>query len=597
MPGLSLRIKGLILVGVPLAFQVVCTLFLLNLLDGLNKNALREYHDQEVLAMVADTVRDSAELLYQTNVGKNNSGQTSREESLDNWVKLRRRWVAMHNLTDGDRYLKPALDKLESMQKKCLETIDRWHEEKSRNNPDRVKSHELEQDIVSICLATPEILTDVENLQRQHASPDMKTGKRIDERLPFFVLLFLAVSLGTTALLAVFYIKGTRDPLKAILERSRLLSAPGDLPPACGGSGELAELDSLLTRVSESLKETLESERNLIDRAGELICSLDREGRILFANQSATRVFGRDPASIRDRSLMEFVESKDCLALDDLLGSLADSEIRTEIELRITATGGRTVETNWFVTWSPVRKTLFCVVHDLTETRLIERQKSEFLDMVRLDLAGPVFSIRQSMEAIVSGEKGDLPEKIKSKMASSISSLDLLSSLISDLLDFQKLSDGKLTLTRTEIDLSDLIDDSVEQVQPLAVRKSVKIDARCPEISINGDRSKLRQMIVNLLSNAIKFSPDNNRVSIEVLQEQAEQIEIRVGDHGPGVPEQYKESIFEAFEQAPDSDRKHEGTGLGLAICKLMAAAHGGTIGVTDNPDGGGSLFFVRLTI
>jgi Osmosensitive K+ channel histidine kinase len=106
------------------------------------------------------------------------------------------------------------------------------------------------------------------------------------------------------------------------------------------------------------------------------------------------------------------------------------------------------------------------------------------------------------------------------------------------------------------------------------------------------------QVLVNFLGNAIKSSPEGSRINVDAERTQ-DAIEIRVTDSGPGVPEQFRETIFEPFEQVPGA-KSREGTGFGLAGCKLIADAHGAGIGVRSSsgqPQGTGSTFWVSLPL
>jgi signal transduction histidine kinase len=111
---------------------------------------------------------------------------------------------------------------------------------------------------------------------------------------------------------------------------------------------------------------------------------------------------------------------------------------------------------------------------------------------------------------------------------------------------------------------------------------------------IHADQGKLTRVIANLIDNAIKFAPSGSQVVVSASLFADDQIIIQVSDNGPGVPEDYREKIFERFTQVPGSHGRRRGTGLGLTFCKLAVEAHGGRIWVDANPDGG-SIFKITL--
>ncbi len=110
---------------------------------------------------------------------------------------------------------------------------------------------------------------------------------------------------------------------------------------------------------------------------------------------------------------------------------------------------------------------------------------------------------------------------------------------------------------------------------------------------IIADQGKLQRVMNNLLDNAIKFTPDGGEINIKVECNDTGVV-VRVEDSGPGIPEEYRERIFERFVQVPGQRSRRRGTGLGLTFCQSVIEAHGGHIWVEPRP-GGGSIFFFTL--
>ena len=188
------------------------------------------------------------------------------------------------------------------------------------------------------------------------------------------------------------------------------------------------------------------------------------------------------------------------------------------------------------------------------------------------------------MTLISNGVRGPISPAIEEATLDAAHSIDLLTVLVNDLLDFQKLQEGKIQLATEEFQLEDLLKESIQLISAAVTRKNIQVILQQGEWAIRADQSKLRQTIVNLLSNAIKFSPEQGNIWIDVEQT-SQWTELRVIDEGPGIPEGYEEKIFDAFEQVPSTGSTKEGSGLGLAICKLIATAHGGSTGVLSSVD------------
>lgn len=238
------------------------------------------------------------------------------------------------------------------------------------------------------------------------------------------------------------------------------------------------------------------------------------------------------------------------------------------------------------------------MVNDLNQAEL---HKQQLLQTVSHDLRSPLSSVRGILTLLSAGAMGQLPQKAIDKLQMAESDVERLIKLITDLLDLEKISEGKSKFEVSPVPVKRLVDRAVNSIIALAEEKGINISRTIDPVIVMGDEDRLVQVIVNLVSNAIKFSPEGGEIEVEAesinLLDSAlpRQIEIVVCDRGRGVPPELREKIFERFEQVKKTDATESGgTGLGLAICKSIVELHGGSIGVRENP-GGGSIFWFRL--
>jgi signal transduction histidine kinase len=196
-------------------------------------------------------------------------------------------------------------------------------------------------------------------------------------------------------------------------------------------------------------------------------------------------------------------------------------------------------------------------------------------------------------------------KKALNKVKIAEADVERLIKLITDLLDLEKIAEGKSVLEVSSVPVKRLVERAVNSIVSLAEEKGINISRTIDPVNVLGDEDRLVQVIVNLLSNAIKFSPDGGEIEIEAEALEAgassageaerSVIEITVSDRGRGVPEELRSKIFERFEQVKKTDATESGgSGLGLAICKSIVELHGGSLGVRDN-SGGGSVFWLRI--
>lgn len=174
-------------------------------------------------------------------------------------------------------------------------------------------------------------------------------------------------------------------------------------------------------------------------------------------------------------------------------------------------------------------------------------------------------------------------------------SADVIYTLANDILDFEKIRTGRLTLEHIDFNPTDCIEQVLNLVSIEAYNKGIEllscIQSGVPE-TIQGDPLRLQQVLLNMVKNAVKFTA-KGYVKVELQKEDGQTLLFRIIDSGVGVPEDKKASIFQPFTQASDSTtRQYGGSGLGLNICSQLVALMKGTLGVEDNPEGGSIFYF-----
>jgi K+-sensing histidine kinase KdpD len=170
-----------------------------------------------------------------------------------------------------------------------------------------------------------------------------------------------------------------------------------------------------------------------------------------------------------------------------------------------------------------------------------------------------------------------------------------LKALVDDMLDMTVIESGALELNLEPIDLNDAIVAAVERLHRSSSGREVTWDSDAARAEVLADWERLGQIFDNLLSNADRFAPPNTSITVGVTHEEPGLVTVRVIDHGPGVPAELRDRIFERFFRG-DTDGKPGGTGLGLAIVKGLVEAHAGTVAV-ENGAGSGNGASFRFTL
>ena len=227
------------------------------------------------------------------------------------------------------------------------------------------------------------------------------------------------------------------------------------------------------------------------------------------------------------------------------------------------------------------------------EARLNDISKDEFLAMVTHELKTPLVPIQGYADILLSEHLGKLTEKQKERIGIIKTSAETLLSIISDLLDAQKLELGQLRMKKEDLNIKDTISDTVEILKPLASENNINITTRIFDITVNHDPERIKQVMSNLIKNSIN-AIQNKQGQIEVtLEDLTDKIRISVKDNGLGIPVEKQKDLFKKFYQVDASlTREKGGSGLGLAICKGIIENHGGEITMQSNANEGATFSF-----
>lgn len=238
----------------------------------------------------------------------------------------------------------------------------------------------------------------------------------------------------------------------------------------------------------------------------------------------------------------------------------------------------------------------FWIFTDVTERIAREQLRSELSHMLVHDLKNPLTAIQGGIHVLrklfaEDGKTATVALDVIDRNA------DRLLRLVMNLLDVERLEQGKLQLQREKIDLPDLLSSVAEAQKPAAGERELglDVDPHLAAAAVMADATLLERVVTNLVSNAIKHTRGNGHITIEASGDPRGYYRISVIDNGEGIPAEYHEKIFERFGQAElRKGGRRVDTGLGLTFCKLAVEAHGGKIYVESEP-GKGSTFSVRL--
>jgi PAS domain S-box-containing protein len=225
-----------------------------------------------------------------------------------------------------------------------------------------------------------------------------------------------------------------------------------------------------------------------------------------------------------------------------------------------------------------------------------ERRKDEFLAMLAHELRNPLAPISAAAEIL---KIASSPERIRASSEVIGRQVRHMTSLVNDLLDVSRVTRGLIKLDRDIVDVESIVASAVEQARPLIALRdhafSVEMDTAGARV--DGDATRLIQVITNLLNNAAKYTPRRGAIVLRAAREEA-RVRICVSDNGIGIDRQLLPQVFDLFTQAERTpDRSQGGLGIGLALVRTMVALHGGEVQAHSDGPGEGSTFTVWLPL
>ncbi len=372
----------------------------------------------------------------------------------------------------------------------------------------------------------------------------------------------------------------------------------------------VAERTAELVKMNESLQLELgERQRaqaqfaGIVEIASDAIICIDTNQCITLFNQGAEQIFGYSVAEVLGKPLDLLLPQRSIQAHRHHVDNFGKSSAKSRRMGERSEIYGKRKDGSEFPAEASIsklnlgNKTVYTVyLQDVSNRKQIERMKNDFVSVVSHELRTPLTSIHGSLGMLstdlipISSDDGKRLVKIATN------STERLVRLINDILDVERIESGKITMSKQSCDLTELITQALNLVQPLADKAQVKLLVENFSLQVLVDADRFIQILTNLLSNAIRFSEPGGTVRLTATEQNSE-ILITVQDSGRGIPEDKLEIIFERFQQVDSSDsRNHEGTGLGLAICRSIVEMHGGKIW-TDSTVGVGSTFYFTLPV
>ncbi len=351
-----------------------------------------------------------------------------------------------------------------------------------------------------------------------------------------------------------------------------------------------------------------------LDNLSEAVAVFGSDGKLKLFNPSFASIWNLDKVRLESGAHISTLARtlQDRLADSDAWEPIAQGitgfdDMRGDLSGRLDMVDGKIVD--YALVRLPEGQTMLAAV-DVTAAVNVERAlkernealeqadklKNRFLQHVSYELRVPLTSIAGFAELIAMPGIGKLNGKQMEYVDHITTSADLLKNIIDDILDLATIDAGAMTLDFEPLDLGEIVESCrADFAGPMAMRGiSLHSALKKAGLQMIGDKRRIRQILLNLLSNAIRHSPDGGKVTVSA-ELTGKSLEVAVADEGPGVPEEYRGSIFERFEGRNSGDSRR-GAGLGLSVVKSFVELHGGSVHV-ENAGSRGARFVCRFPL
>ena len=348
--------------------------------------------------------------------------------------------------------------------------------------------------------------------------------------------------------------------------------------------------------------------RAMIEQMKDGAVALDPSGLIVYCNAYFAQLVKAERGALVGTKIFPFAPGE---AEGFFAGLSAPPNGTTQRELELRATDGATVPVLAVMNRIGLGdgSDVYClIVTDLRDQKRREelviegRRKDEFLAMLAHELRNPIAPIRYAAARLRSGDP--TPSRLDWARDVINRQVDQLTRLVDDLLDVSRITRGKISLDLAPIEVDTIVARAVEAVRPLveARKQDLKVTRPLERLTVNGDATRLAQVVSNLLNNAVKFTPEHGQISIsvEVDKEGGRPAWVRliVADSGVGIRADLVPEMFNLFAQgAENQGRAQGGLGIGLTLVRSFVEMHGGTVTGSSEGPGRGSTFVVRLPL
>lgn len=373
--------------------------------------------------------------------------------------------------------------------------------------------------------------------------------------------------------------------------------------------------------IFRNITERKEAEAHLkaiFTSAPDAVVVIDQQSTILKWNPKAETLFGFSTKEIIGRNLTEciiperyreshqrgmqhFLTTGEGPVLGRTIEITALNKVGKEFFINLSISAAKITDKWYFIAFASditqrklTEETLIKKEAELFNSRIQDQKKEEFISIASHELKTPLTSIKAYVELISQVVDTDANPDTGWYIHKASAGIHKLENLISELLDISRIQAGKLQMNLTRFNFNELVDSCIENASHIPPFHKIHKRGNA-DFHINGDKERLEQALMNYLTNAIKYSPNNDRIIVNIAREGGE-IKVGVTDFGIGIPKDEQEKVFERFYRVENIHHSVQGLGIGLYISSEIIKRHHGRVWM-ESEEGKGATFYFALPL
>lgn len=594
MIDVSIRTKGLILVLVPVLFEIV-------FVSVLSLRLIQEYRHfqqlQQSKELIRLTLRTHARVTRAFMIfcysPRSEAIRRAAAEDIAREIKEEGSWEEAVRKIDA-KNLEPDLLEIAEEVFTMKDTVLALTDELK----DAARQPKNDNRMYTLALTFLPAMTDamashkrLEELNKRFRK-ELPDRERKKEKLTTAVYAGLLIGATVSLSLLWLFTRSIIARLKDSAHRAHAIAVGQSIQPPATSQDELGQLEREIYDAAVTIQKARERELAIHEGTSDLILSLDARLRFKTVGRNCHKFFADSQDQLLGRSLLSLVGEESTDDVREVFAAIRDARQAKQLELRFATGKGVTRYHNWTVHWSPEKQTFFCVARDVSEARRVEQLRQYFLSMAGHDLRSPLTAISINLELINTGLQGPVPDSLSEDLSMMEKRLSSLIAFVNELLDLEKLEATRSRLKLSGVSAAAVCGQALENIESLMEQQQVSVLFPKTDSLLFCDEDNVEKAVTSLLASCIRMSGQAEEIKL-TISETPEQGIIEVFVPGLVIPAGEAESMFSKFRPVA-GDASGAKPGLGLAIAEAVATMHGGGAGVIHQEQSG-TAFWISL--